>query len=48
MSILWFAFMIYCAWNGAEITDLNLLMVSVFYIGDCILLKMVRKEKDND
>ena len=47
MSILWFAFMIYCAWNGAEITDMNLLMVSVFYIGDCILLKTVRKERDN-
>lgn len=48
MSILWFAFMIYCALNGAEITDMNLLMISIFYVGDCILLKTIGKEKSNE
>lgn len=48
MSLLWFVLIIYCGFNGAEITDLNLLMVAVFYIGDCILLKTVREEKDNE
>lgn len=33
---------------GAEITDLNMLMIAVFYIGDCILMKTVRKENDNE
>lgn len=34
--------------DGAEITDLNMLMIAVFYIGDCILMKTVRKENDNE
>lgn len=38
MSILWFMFMMFCYGSGAKVTDLNLLMVPVFYIGDCILL----------
>ena len=38
MSILWFVFMMFCYGSGAKVTDLNLLMVPVFYIGDCILL----------
>lgn len=39
-TLLWF--------YGAEITDLNMLMVAVFYVGDCILMKTVRKENDNE
>lgn len=38
MSILWFMFIMFCHGSGAKVTDLNLLMVPVFYIGDCILL----------
>lgn len=38
MSILWFMFIMFCYGSGAKVTDLNLLMVPVFYIGDCILL----------
>lgn len=48
MSILWFAFIIYCAWNGAEVTDMNLLMMSIFYVGDCILSKTMGEEKSNE
>jgi hypothetical protein len=38
MSILWFMFIMFCYGSRAKVTDLNLLMVPVFYIGDCILL----------
>ena len=38
MSILWFMFIMFCYGSGAKVTDLNLLMVPVFYIRDCILL----------
>lgn len=38
MSILWFMFIMFGYGSGAKVTDLNLLMVPVFYIGDCILL----------
>ncbi len=42
MSILWFMFMMFCYGNGVKVTDINLLMVPVFYIGDCILLTSKR------
>ena len=38
MSILWFMFMMFYYGSGAKVTDLNLLMTPVFYIGDCVLL----------
>ena len=36
MSIIWFALLIFCYSKGAEISDIAMLMVAVFYIGDCI------------
>lgn len=38
MSILWFMFIMFCYGGGAKVTDLNLLMIPIFYVGDCILL----------
>ena len=36
MSIIWFALLTFCYSRGAEISDIAMLMVAVFYIGDCI------------
>lgn len=38
LSILWFIFLMYGYGNGMDVSDLNLLMIPIFYIGDCILL----------
>ncbi len=38
MSILWFMFMMFCYGSGAKVTDMNFMMIALFYIGDCILL----------
>lgn len=48
MSALWFGFILYCGFHGAEITDLNLLMIAVFYIGDCILIKSTGDKNGKD
>lgn len=42
LSILWFIFLMYGYGNGIEVSDLNLLMAAVFYIGDCILVSRRR------
>ena len=39
MSLLWFMLLFYAWGNGIEISDTVFLMVSIFYIGDCILIK---------
>lgn len=38
MSIIWFVFLMYCYGKGIELSDLNTLMIAIFYIGDCILV----------
>lgn len=45
MSLLWFVFLLFAWDKGAEISDLELVMVSIFYVGDCILMRN-RKVKD--
>lgn len=45
LSVLWFIFLMYGYGNGMDISDLNLLMIAVFYIGDCILLTRKRDNK---
>lgn len=39
MSVLWFVFLVYAHSRGAEIDNITFLMVAIFYVGDCILIK---------
>lgn len=39
MSIVWFIILFYAYGNGIEITDMEFMMCSIFYIGDCILIR---------
>lgn len=39
MSLLWFVLLLFTWKNGAEISDLELVMISIFYVGDCILMR---------
>ncbi len=39
MCILWFIFLSYLHRKGIEITEIAFLMIGLFYIGDCILIK---------
>ncbi len=45
MSVVWFIFL-FLAWkNGVEINDASYLMIAIFYVGDCILM---RNRRAND
>lgn len=48
MSILWFIFLFFAISQGIEIDDTTfdiiLLMISIFYVGDCILLRNRRAD----
>lgn len=44
MSIIWFVILSIAYSNGADIDNIAVCMVAIFYIGDCILLKN-KKEK---
>ena len=39
MSIVYFIILVYAWSNGIEITDMEFMMCSIFYIGDCILIR---------
>lgn len=39
MSVLWFVFLYYAWSKGLEMSDTVVLMISIFYVGDCILIK---------
>lgn len=38
MSVLWFIFIVIELFKGIDISDMNFMMIGLFYIGDCILL----------
>lgn len=39
MSAIWFI-VLFLAWeNGVEIDDASYLMLAIFYVGDCILMR---------
>lgn len=37
MSVIWFliTYCMYC--EGCELTDIAIMMIAIFYVGDCIL-----------
>lgn len=39
MSVLWYVFLVYAHSKGIEADNITLLMVAIFYVGDCILIK---------
>lgn len=39
MSIIWFLFLAWVYQQGVEISEIVFMMISIFYIGDCVLLK---------
>lgn len=39
MSVLWFVFLVYAHSKGVEIDNITFLMVAIFYVGYCILIK---------
>ena len=39
MSVLWFIFLAYAKSKGAEIDNILFLMIAIFYVGDCVLIK---------
>lgn len=45
MSVLWFIMILLAFKNGIKIDDISFLILAIFYVGDCIL---VRNRKAND
>ena len=45
MSVLWFIMILLAFKNGIKIDDISFLILAIFYVGDCIL---VRNRKVND
>ena len=39
MSAVWFIILFYAHGSGVEIDNITFLMVAIFYVGDCILIK---------
>lgn len=39
MSILWFIILSIAWSNGIKIDNISFMMISIFYIGDCILMR---------
>lgn len=39
MSVIWFIMMFLAVKNGIKIDDISFLMLAIFYVGDCILMK---------
>lgn len=37
MSLVWFLLLAWMYQNGTEVTELAFIMISIFYIGDCII-----------
>lgn len=46
MSVLWFIFLAYAHSKGAEVDNITFLMIAIFYVGDCILIKNRGREKN--
>ena len=45
MSVVWFM-ILFCAWSqGIKVDDMLCLMLAIFYVGDCILM---RNRRAND
>lgn len=38
MSVVWFIFLVWLYGKGAEITEDAFIMISILYIGDCVLM----------
>lgn len=36
MCLVWLAIMFICWISGTKISDINVAMIAIFYIGDCI------------
>ena len=47
MSILWFIFLLYIGSKGIEIGNTAGIMLALFYVGDCVLIKK-GKRRAND
>lgn len=45
MSAVWFIILFYAHGRGVEIDDIMFLMIAIFYVGDCILM---RNRRAND
>lgn len=45
MSVVWFIIMFFAWGNGAKIDDVSCLMLAIFYVGDCVLM---RNRRSND
>lgn len=39
MSVIWFIMMFLAYENEIKIDDISFLMLAIFYVGDCILMK---------
>ncbi len=48
MCIVWLAIMFVCWILGAKISDINVAMIAIFYIGDCIydLAKAIERRSE--
>lgn len=48
MCIIYFILILICKYFGAEITDIEWAMISIFYVGDCIsdLAKEIGRRND--
>ncbi len=48
MSAIWFIIMFFAWGNGVEIDDASCLMLAIFYVGDCILMRNRRANDETD
>ena len=46
--LIWLMIILVCRFYGAEISDMDMAMIAVFYVGDCIhdLAKTIERRKD--
>lgn len=45
MSVVWFIILFYAWSQGIKVDDMSYLMIAIFYVGDCILM---RNRRAND
>ena len=43
MSVLWFIMILLAFKNRIKIDDISFLILAIFYVGDCILMRSVGK-----
>ena len=46
--LIWIAIILICEYFGAKISDMEMAMIAIFYVGDCIhdLAKAIERRKD--